>query len=159
VLRYSCFLAFSLLFATGCARGPRNATEAKAKMPRVFAGSVTFDGERAGRRVRVLTDSLRVRDEHTLEFERVHFYVLAPLSDDTLFDEIVETHGTIDVPGLDIHVNEHDLGRAGGEPLTVRAGSFHGQLSADLRTVHAEWFMPDPNTGAERKAELKLRAP
>jgi hypothetical protein len=148
------------LLLPGCSRGPENATDAKAKLPRFYEGKVSFDGERAGGRlVRVATDSLRVRDEHTLAFERVHFYVLTPLNNEILFDETLPVRGTITVPGLDVALEEQNFNqRVAGVPTALRPGSLHGRLSTDLQAADADWLMTDPNTGQERKAVLKLKA-
>ena len=153
------FVVISPLFFASCSRGPANATDAKTKLPRFYEGRVTFDGERAGRLVRVATDFLRVRDGHTLAFERVHFYVLTPLNNEILFDETLPVHGTIAVPGLDVAIENEDFNqRVAGVPTALRRDSFHGHLSADLQSADADWLMADPNTGQERKAVLKLKA-
>ncbi len=166
--RRSFFLLALALAAPGCSRGPGNATEAKAKLPRFYEGSVSYDGERGffggagggGRRVRVATDSLRVRDERTLLFERIHFYVLTPLNNDILFDETIPLRGTITVPGLEVAIENDDAfnQRVAGIPAALRRDSFRGKLSADLQSVEAEWQMADPNTGQDRKAVLNLKA-
>ena len=158
-LKFSRCLALCVVLFASCSRGPENATGAKAKLPRFYEGRVSFDGESAGRLVRVATDSLRVRDEHTLAFERVHFYVLTPLNNEILFDETVPVRGTIAVPGLDVSIENDDFNqRVAGVPTALRRDSFHGRLSADLQEVNADWLMADPNTGQERKAVLKLKA-
>lgn len=132
-----------------CSRAPRDAYEARERLPRAFAGKVS-EGERGPARiVRVPTDSLRVRDEHTLEFDAVRFLLLNPLDDSILMDETVRARGTITVPGGEVRLESVNGEGAGS---AVEAASFVGKLAEDCQSAEASWRM-----GGER-ATLRLKA-
>ena len=108
-------------------------------LPRAFAGQVSEEGARGSTRtVRVLTDSLRVRDEHTLEFSDVHFLLLNPLGGDILMDETVPARGTVTIPGGELRLESVNGESAGA---SVEAASFTGQLADDCRSAEARWQM------------------
>ena len=128
--------ALCLLASAACRRAPSNAYEAKELLPRAFAGKVSEGDERGGggaRTVRVPTDALRVRDEHTLEFESVHFLLLNPLDDSILVDETLPARGAITIPGGEIKLED-----AGHNP-SVEAVNFVGKLADDCQSVEAGW--------------------
>ena len=133
-----------------CSRAPRNAYGAKEMLPRAFAGKVS-EGERSGlaRTVRVPTDSLRVRDERTLEFDSVRFLLLNPLDDSILADETVPARGTINVPGGEVRL-ESVHGRDAG--ASVEAATFTGRLADDCQSAEASWRMDGQQTTLRLKA-------
>ena len=136
-------LASLLAAAVGCSRAPRNAYEAKEMLPRAFAGKAS-EGERGpARTVRIPTDSLRVRDEHTLEFATVRFLLLNPVNDSILTDETVPARGTVTIPGGEIKLES-----VGGESLgpAVEAASFVGKLADDCQSAEASWQMDGQKT-------------
>lgn len=134
-----------LLAATvaGCSRAPRNAYEAKELLPRAFAGKVS-EGERGpARTVRIPTDSIRVRDERTLEFATVRFLLLNPVNDSILTDETVPAQGTVTIPGGEIRL-ESVAGESAG--ASVEAMSFVGKLADDCQSAEASWQMDGQKT-------------
>ena len=142
-------LAALLLTAAGCSRAPRDAYEAREMLPRAFAGKVSEGDRGPARTVRIPTDALKVRDEHTLEFESVHFLLLNPLEDSILMDETVPARGTVTIPG-----GEFRLESVNGEGVaaSVEAASFTGRLADDCRSAEASWQMNGQRTTLRLKA-------
>ena len=137
------------LCLTACSRAPQNAYEARERLPRAFAGKVS-EGERgSARTVRVPTDSLRVRDEHTLEFDAVRFLLLSPINDDILMDETIPARGTVTIPGGEVRL-ESVHGQSVG--ASVEAASFTGKLADDCRSAEAAWQMDGQRTTLRLKA-------
>lgn len=137
------------LSLAACSRGPQTAVEAKAALPRAFDGKFRIEGESGVRTVRLSTESLRVRDEHTLEFGSVRFLLLNPVDSSVLMEDSVAARGTITVPGGEVRLEEVS---GAGLAAEVRRASFTGTLAPDCQSAEASWQMDG------RPASLKLRA-
>ena len=142
-------LLITTAVAAGCSRAPSNAYEAREMLPRAFAGKVSENDRGPARTLRLPTDSLRVRDEHTLEFESVRFLMLNPLDDSILMDETVPARGTVTIPGGEIRLESVGAEGAAG---AVEAASFVGRLADDCRSAEASWQMQG------QKETLRLKA-
>ena len=143
------FLAVCL-FLAGCHRGPQTAAELQQALPRQFGGEIRLEGDPQTHHLVVEPHDFTVRSEHVLEFGRVRYQVLA--GGNVLAEGDAGIHGTISTPNLDIRIEQiTDAGDAGGEAM--KADTFKGSLSADLRTADAEW-----TNGMGQQMKLKVTA-
>lgn len=141
-------LAAALLaLATACHRPPQTAAQLLERLPRRFTGEVLLQGQSAPQAVRIESRQLAARDEHLLEFSGVNLVLLTP-DGSVQAEHPAACRGTISAPGLEIRLEE-----LGGAEDMLKAGSFAGQLSADLQTVEATW-----TTSLGSKGSLKLTA-
>lgn len=138
----------SCCFLTACSRSPQTAAELYDRMPRRFAGEVRMQGETGTRTLVITPLDLQPRDAHLLEFKRIA-YELSGANEAPLKGEAAIT-GTITAPGGEIHL-EDTSGAGGGD--AVKAGSFEGKLSGDLKSVDAKWKTGfDQSVGFQGKA-------
>ena len=123
----------ALCLLASCRRGPQTAAELFDQMPRRYGGELRVQGESATRTLNVEVLDLTVRDEYHLEFGRVAYEVSG--GDEGAQKGEAPIKGTISAPGGEIQIES--AGGAGGDAL--KAGSFQGKLSGDLKTVTAKW--------------------
>lgn len=124
-------LAVLLLALAGCSRGPQTAAELYDRLPRQYRGELRLQGETGTRTLGVELLDVKVRDEHHLEFGRINYQLAG--GDEGAQRGEAPMRGTISVPGGTIEIED-----AGGSDA-LKAGSFEGKLSADLKSVEAKW--------------------
>ena len=126
--------AFCIFLLAACSRSPQTAAELFDQMPRRYGGELHLQGETATRTLNVEVLDLKVRDAHLLEFGRIAYEVSG--GDEGAHKGEAPIKGTISAPGGEIRIE--DTGGAGGGDA-LKAGSFQGKLSGDLKTVEAKW--------------------
>ena len=131
-LRSFCIVVLGV-FLVGCHRAPRTAAELQAALPHQFRGDILMQGTTEPHTLVVEPHEWSVRDEHLLEFNKVHYQIVA--GGESMAEGDADLRGTISVPDLVIRIER--AGDAGGE--AVKTDTFKGQLSADLHTATAEW--------------------
>ncbi len=129
-----CILHFAFCILAACSRGPQTAAELFDQMPRRYGGDLRVQGETVARTLNVEVLDLKVRDTHLLEFGRIAYEVSG--GDEGARKGEAPIKGTISAPGGEIQI-EDASGAGGGDAL--KAGSFQGKLSGDLKTVDAKW--------------------
>ena len=125
-----CLLPSAFCLLSSCSRGPQTAAELFDRMPRRYGGELRVQGETGTRTLNVEVLDLKVRDTHLLEFNRIAYDISG--GDEGAHKGEAPIKGTISAPGGEIRIED-----AGGDAL--KAGSFEGKLSADLKTVEAKW--------------------
>ena len=103
-------------------------------MPRRYGGELRVQGETGTRTLNVELLDLKVRDAHSLEFNRIAYEVSG--GDEGAHKGDAPVKGTISAPGGEIRIE--DAGGAGGGDA-LKAGSFEGKLGGDLEKVDAKW--------------------
>lgn len=140
------------LFFPGCHRGPDTAADLKGALPRQFRGEVKFQGDPNPHTLVVEPHDFTVRSAHLLQFDRVRYQILSGGSN-VVTEGDAGIRGTISAPGLDIRIEEvTDAAEVGGGEV-IKADTFKGSLSADLRTADAAW-----TTGLGQEMKLKVMA-
>ena len=88
-----------------------------------------------------------MRDEHTLEFNRVRYQVFA--GGQAVAEDETAIRGTITAPGGEIRLDEDgtEVGAA------LKASAFKGQLGGDLQSAEASW-----TDGAGKPGTFKFHA-
>ena len=141
-------LPWSFVILCSCSRPPQTAAELFDRMPRRYGGELRVQGEAAARTLNVELLDLKVRDDHRLEFGRIAYEVAG--GDEGAHKGDAPIRGTISAPGGEIQI-EDASGAGGGDAL--KAGSFQGKLSGDLKTVEAKWKTGfDQSVGFQGKA-------
>ncbi len=141
--------AFCLLLSA-CHRGPQTAAELQAKLPPQYRGDIHLQGDAQAHQLVVELHDLKVRDPHLLEFGSVRYQIVA--GSQVMAEGDADIHGTISAPDLDIRVES--VAGVGAE--AVRANTFAGHLSSDLRSGSAEWAN---DLGQQVKLEMKAAVP
>lgn len=116
-------------------------------MPRRLTGELHLQGDANVQPVRIEARQLAARGERLLEFSGINVVTLNA-SGSVQSEHFAACRGTISTPALDIRLEE-----AGGAEDWLKAGTFEGKLSADLKTVEASW-----TTAFGSKGSLKLTA-
>ena len=141
------WLAVLCWLVAGCHRAPQTAAELQKSLPHEYQGELRLQGEQTPRKITVGPHDFTVVDEHTLEFNRVHYQLPAGGEGDA------NVRGSISAPGLIIRV-ESLSGTAdvdGGDVL--KPGTFQGKLSGDLQKMDATW-----KTGFGQTVTLSVEA-
>lgn len=137
----------TLLAFSACHHAPRTAAELLEKMPRRFTGEVHLQGDANAQPIRIEARQLATRSELLLEFSGINVVALDG-NGGVQSERLAACRGTISTPALDIRLEE-----LGGAEDMLKAGTFTGKLSEDLKTVEASW-----TTGFGTKGSLKLKA-
>ena len=135
----------------GCQRAPQTAADLQKSLPPQYRGELRIQGEQQARKIVVEPHDFTVLDEHTLEFNRVRYQLLAGNEVGGAGD--AQIRGTISAPGLVVRVDSLS-GSAdveGGDAL--KAGTFQGKLSSDLQKLDATW-----KTGYGQTVTLEVQA-
>ena len=132
---------------SACHRAPQTAKQLFDRLPRHWQGDAHLQGGTDTHKINIELRQLTVRDEHTLEFNRVHYQVL--VGNEVAAEEDAAIRGTITAPGGEVRLEQE--GTEAGDAL--KPGTFQGKVSDDLQSAEASW-----TTGLGQSATLKLKA-
>jgi hypothetical protein len=141
----------ALLLAGGCQRTPQTAADLEKALPQAFAGELHLQGETEPQRIRVEARELSIRSEHVLEFNRID-YRLQDAPGEPSSEGQARIRGTITAPGLEIRLEKLGSEFTGGEDA-IRPETFTGKLSANLKTLDAQW-----STALGQQEKLTMQA-
>ena len=139
----------SSFILSGCSRAPQTAAELQKQLPPQYQGELRLQGETEAHRMVIEPHNFNVRDPHHLEFNQVRYQFFTGNS--VTAQGEANIRGVISTPDLAIRIDE--ITGAEGSSDAVKAGSFQGSLSKDLREVDAAWL-----TGFGQGAKLKAKA-
>lgn len=142
----SAFILLCLL--AGCSHPPETAAELQKALPQQYRGELRLQGEADPHRLVLEPHATRVKEDKLLEFTQVRYQFFSGSS--VAAEGEANIRGTLSTPDLTIKVEDFG-GEGGGDAL--KAGTFQGKLSRDLKQIDASW-----TTGYGQKVTLKARS-